>query len=130
MCLYLLIEYYVYIAGTIPSELCGLDYDLELNVEGTEIHCYTGCLTSQNIDINGASPTCTYGDVLERFIIVMSSYMFIAVLTAIWYRWYRNSTYLTCTINCCNGPPSTNVVIVFVLRYCSCDIILLFTLFF
>ena len=113
--LYLFVN--VFIAGTIPSELCNYKLDVELNVEATGISCYSGCLTSQNIDINGANPNCANGEVTRRFIIISCIYMGICLLSAIWYKWYRNNIYCVCSFRCCDGPPSTNACIVCVLRY-------------
>jgi len=56
------------IAGAIPSEFCA-STGTSIDVEGTDIKCYSGCLTSSAVLVTGASPDCHNGSILREFLI-------------------------------------------------------------
>ena len=77
---------YTNLAGTIPSQLCDLQQDLTINVASTQIHCYGGCLTSENVNIIGASTVCPDGSILRRFLIIGGVLVGICVAGTAYYR--------------------------------------------
>ena len=76
-----------HIRGVIPSELCSLK--ASVNVENTEIDCYSGCLTSSSVVVQGASSYCSSDYELRRFIIIVSFVGIIGVVATVWYFQYN-----------------------------------------
>ena len=74
------------IDGTIPSTLCYSD-GLFVNVENTNIHCYTGCLESVSVIVQGASSSCHNGSVTAQLIYICTSVLSIMCIATAYY-WY------------------------------------------
>ena len=74
--------------GTIPSELCAIS-TLSIDVSDTDIDCYSGCLTSASVTIQGASSDCHDGSVTRDFLILVIPILVVAAIGAIVYR-YRS----------------------------------------
>ena len=91
--------------GTIPSQLCNHSLvALSIDVSNTNIHCYSGCLTSANITIHGASSFCPNGSIMKQFIIISISCLFILLLGTISYKNNNSMTNNGCSTYCvyCN----------------------------
>jgi len=58
------------VAGVIPADFCNTE-GVSLDVSGTAIACYSGCLTSAAVLVTGASPECHDGTILRDFLIVV-----------------------------------------------------------
>lgn len=108
--------------GTIPSQLCGLVQDVALNVENTRIHCYGGCLTSQNVNVIGATTVCPDGSVMRKFLVIICITVGISILCTLHYRFSSTlnrtgvslrldagGTAATATINRNNNEDETKV---------------------
>ena len=63
---------------------------LELDVTDTNIQCYSGCLTSSNVVVTGASDDCHDGSIMQRFLIVLGIGFGVVLLSTIVYR-HRSS---------------------------------------
>lgn len=59
------------VTGAIPSEFCD-SAGISIYVEGTAIHCYSGCLTSSHVLIVGASAECHDGRIMQQFAVILS----------------------------------------------------------
>ena len=57
--------------GSIPSEFC-LSPGVNIDVSGTAIDCYSGCLTSSHVLVTGASAECHDGSIMYQFILISS----------------------------------------------------------
>jgi len=75
------------IRGSIPSEFCS-SLGVSIDVRGTAIGCYSGCLTSSHVVLMGASPECHDGSIIEQFIIISGVCFGIAVVCTAMYRSY------------------------------------------
>ena len=75
--------------GTIPSELC-TSTGISLNVSGTPIQCYSGCLTSSAVLVAGASPDCHDGSIMMQFVVISCSVLSGALLCTLLYRTCRS----------------------------------------
>ena len=75
------------VSGNIPSELCGASRGLSINVSSTGINCYSGCLTSSQVVVTGASSECTTGRVTMRFLITLFSIIFCCCVLSFGGRW-------------------------------------------
>ena len=62
---------------------------MSIDVTGTQIDCYRGCLTSAKIIINGASNYCHDGSIMLRFIIITSSICISALIATVYYKYYH-----------------------------------------
>jgi hypothetical protein len=58
-----------------------------INVSGTRIECYDGCLTSSAIRIVGASSECHDGRQMQAFIVLVGLVAATALLFTALYRW-------------------------------------------
>ena len=83
-----------FIGGTIPSGLCSTT-GFNINVTNTNIHCYSGCLTSSAVIIEGATHICPDGSIMERFVIVVGVCGSVCVLATVWYKYIRKSVNLS-----------------------------------
>ena len=97
----------MHVAGTIPSELCNT-ISLYLDVADTNIHCYSGCLTSARIIIVGASNICPNGSIMELFVIAIAVCCFLSLTAALWYKYFRKSNVISScfpsiNLRLCNG---------------------------
>jgi len=72
------------INGQIPQELCDLSI-LSINVAGTGIDCYGGCLTSAAISVVGASSDCHSDYELHVFLSVLGGVVVGTAAAAVWY---------------------------------------------
>jgi len=61
-------EFYSYLGGAIPLEFCASN-GTNIDVSGTHIQCYEGCLTSAAILVTGATADCHDGSIMRYFII-------------------------------------------------------------
>ena len=82
-----------FIGGTIPSGLCSTT-GFNINVTNTNIHCYSGCLTSAKVIIEGATHICPDGSIMERFVIVLSVCVAVSLLATVWYKYNSKSVSL------------------------------------
>ena len=80
------------IVGTIPSELCG-STSISVDVDGTAIHCYAGCLTSSAVSVTGASSDCHDGRIIQQFmealvlflmLVLPLTAMMVALFSSLW----------------------------------------------
>jgi len=71
--------------GTIPSELCD-STSMALDVAGTSIECYGGCLTSSHLRITGASSQCHSGRLMQQFLVAVGLILLVATVFSIIYR--------------------------------------------
>ena len=76
------------IGGTIPSELCSTT-GFNINVTNTNIHCYSGCLTSAKVIIEGATHICPDGSIMERFGISVGICCVVCIMATMWYKYNR-----------------------------------------
>ena len=83
----------IFIGGTIPSGLCSTT-GFNINVTNTNIHCYSGCLTSTKVIIEGATHICPDGSIMERFGIVVGICVAVSLLATVWYKYNRKSVVL------------------------------------
>ena len=60
---------------------------LELDVTDTNIQCYSGCLTSSNVFVTGASDDCHDGSIMQRFLIVLGVGLVIVLSSTVIYRY-------------------------------------------
>ena len=60
---------------------------LELDVTDTKIQCYSGCLTSSNVVVTGASDDCHDGSIMQRFLIVLGVGLVIVLSSTVIYRY-------------------------------------------
>ena len=74
----------VCVGGSIPSTLCKL-VNLSVNVEGNDIDCYDGCLTSAQISILGATSICPDNNKLYLFITIVTIFTFVGIISAVYY---------------------------------------------
>ena len=79
----------MYTGGTIPSELCITD-GLYLDITNTNIHCYSGCLTSAKVIIEGATNICPNGSIMKLFITIISICIIFPVISAVLYKYRRS----------------------------------------
>ena len=77
-----------FIGGTIPSGLCSTT-GFNINVTNTNIHCYSGCLTSAKVIIEGATHICPDGSIMERFGTVVGVCVAVSLLATVWYKYHR-----------------------------------------
>ena len=91
----------MYVAGTIPSELCNT-ISLYLDVADTNIHCYSGCLTSARIIVAGASNVCPNGSIMELFVIAIAVCFLLSLTAALWYKYSRKSNVVTSSLSLFN----------------------------
>jgi len=68
------------LVGSIPSEFCSTA-GVSIDVSGTGITCYSGCLTSEKVLVVGASPDCHDGSILQHFVILCAACGSIALLS-------------------------------------------------
>ena len=87
------LKYLTFIGGTIPSGLCSTT-GFNINVTNTNIHCYSGCLTSAKVIIEGATHICPDGSIMERFVIVVGVCVTMSLLATVWYKYNRKSVSL------------------------------------
>ena len=73
------------IVGSIPSGFC-FSLGVSIDVGGTAINCYAGCLTSSFVIVEGASPDCHDGSILEHFVIISGVCGLIAIVCTALYR--------------------------------------------
>ena len=59
------------VAGSIPSSFCN-NSGISIDVDGSGIGCYSGCLTSAHVLITGASSDCHNNSQLRLFIVCIS----------------------------------------------------------
>jgi hypothetical protein len=79
------------VAGTIPSEFCNIE-GISIDVTASGIECYSGCLTSAAVQVQGASPVCHDGSIMLRFIIFVSIWTGIVLVMTLVYRDHRGKT--------------------------------------
>ena len=53
----------------------------------TNIHCYSGCLTSSKVIITGASDVCPDGSIMRRFIIVVGVFVLLLLVASVAYHY-------------------------------------------
>ena len=75
------------VVGSIPSEFCSSP-GVSINVSGTAIECYSGCLASSPVLVSGASPDCHDGSVRDQFILISGVCASVAVAFTVLYRWF------------------------------------------
>ena len=75
------------IVGTIPAEF-SLSAGVSIDVSNTDIDCYSGCLTSTKVIVQGASPECHDGSIMLRFVIICAVCGSVAVVGTVLYRWH------------------------------------------
>ena len=56
---------------------------MSIDVSGTSIACYSGCLTSAAVLVTGASPECHDGTILRNFLVFMTVVVAIAVIATL-----------------------------------------------
>jgi Leucine-rich repeat (LRR) protein len=66
------------IGGSIPIEFCSTAGGVSIDVSGTSLECYSGCLTTSAVLVVGASPECHDGHLMRNFLVVCG--FFVAVL--------------------------------------------------
>lgn len=66
------------IEGTIPLELCS-STSISIDVSDTGIACYSGCLTSSEVLIVGASNDCHDGSIMREFLMVLICVFIVAL---------------------------------------------------
>ena len=59
------------VVGSIPSSFCNSS-GVSIDVDGSGIACYSGCLTSSHVLITGASSDCHNNSQLRLFIVCIS----------------------------------------------------------
>ena len=77
--------YLLVMDGYIPSELCN-STSMSINVSDTGINCYSGCLTSSQVLIYGASDNCHDGSVMREFLILVGIIAIAVVFSTMWHR--------------------------------------------
>lgn len=70
---------YTNVGGNIPSSLC-VSTSFSIDVSGTDIHCYSGCLTSTQVIVTGASSFCPNGSILQNFLTIVGVVVVLWVL--------------------------------------------------
>ena len=65
-----------------------------MDVSNTNIHCYSGCLTSAKISVIGASDVCHDGSIMKLFGIVAGVFCGLVMIGTMWFTYYRHSIYL------------------------------------
>ena len=73
---------FLFAAGTIPSELCN-STSMSVDVSGTSIDCYSGCLTSSAVTVDGASSQCHDGSILRAFLLFVGLFVAVGLLSNI-----------------------------------------------
>ena len=69
--------------GSIPTEFCD-SAGITIDVSGSDIDCYSGCLTSAAVIVTGAPEQCNSGRIMRQFlIIVCTCAAFVLVITLI-----------------------------------------------
>lgn len=60
---------------------------MSLDVSDTAIKCYSGCLTSSAVYIEGASPNCHNGTITRDFLLIVGGVLLLgAMFTCAYYR--------------------------------------------
>ena len=77
----------LYAGGSIPSEFCSTT-SLSIDVSGTSIECYSGCLTSSPVKVVGASATCPNGSILYRFLVISGVLVVLVLVFSVMLRVY------------------------------------------
>jgi hypothetical protein len=67
---------------------------MSIDVEGTAISCYSGCLTSSSVLVYGASPQCHDGSIMEQFLLTLGCVMVAVLLASVAFQ-YRESGFTT-----------------------------------
>jgi len=75
------------IVGSIPSEFCSSE-GISIDVSGSAINCYSGCLTSEHVLVTGASPEYHDGSEIVRFLVISGVVIVIAILCTLLHRSY------------------------------------------
>ncbi len=87
--------------GSIPSGFCNSG-GIKIDVSNTGINCYSGCLTSSDVFIVGASPQCHDGSIMERFGIIVGITLLVSISFSIAY--YRKFALTTTIISLTLSP--------------------------
>jgi hypothetical protein len=72
------------ITGDIPSTLCSRQQPMSIDVTGTEITCYSGCLTSSNVVIQGANDFCPNGTLTTIFLNQVGGFLCLCLIAFLW----------------------------------------------
>jgi hypothetical protein len=75
----------LFVAGVIPSEFCASS-GASIDVQDTNIRCYSGCLTSSAVLVTGASPNCHDGSIMHEFLVVVGVVLFLSIIFSLAYR--------------------------------------------
>ena len=71
--------------GAIPSGFCTFTA-FSIDVVDTDIHCYTGCLTSASVAISPQLDICHDGSIMREFLTVVCASLLVAVVfSAVYY---------------------------------------------
>jgi len=76
---------YDVVVGSIPSSFCNSS-GISIDVEGSGIVCYSGCLTSAHVSITGASSNCHNNSQLRLFLACISIGLVIVFMFSYGYR--------------------------------------------
>lgn len=76
------------IGGVIPSDFCATE-GVSIDVTGSNIACYSGCLTSAAVLVQGASPECHNGTVLRDFLVFVAIIISIVAIISLFYQQHR-----------------------------------------
>lgn len=77
------------VTGTIPSELCTVS-SFSVDVSNSGIDCYSGCLTSSQVLIFGATEDCHNGTIMLHFLFLSSIALFVVVMSTCLYNGYSS----------------------------------------
>jgi hypothetical protein len=61
---------FCFVDGQIPSEFCSSG-GISIDVTGSNIHCYSGCLTSSEVLVTGADEHCHDNKTLLAFVLIV-----------------------------------------------------------
>ena len=96
--------YHIYVDGIIPTELCS-STSISIDVSDTGIDCYSGCLTSSEVLVVGASNQCHDGSIMREFLIAVIA-MFLIFMSFTFASKYISNWMVLCVCTCTSAGVS------------------------